>query len=948
MAGQIPYEPYPTVNPQGGPIPDLSTRALGGIPGDKAFGHGMDRTLEESGANLQRAGSDVLQAAIRQQNVLNDAATTDALNQAQDKTTQLLFGNPDNPNDPGYFGLKGKAAIDAYPTVAKQIGQINTDIANGLTNPKARQDFERLSRRMTAASMQEIGRHHSQQVDTYAVNTAKATLEIQSQRAGLYYNDDEQWNHALADAHGALMSAAAVTGASPEEQQADWMKVQSDMATARVLAWSARDPLQANQWLQQNADLFTPDKLVQLQAHLKGPVEDLQSRQALAAALGGQGGTGAPVTTSRPDLQPGQRPPTVTSFNNLWEATKQQESGNRQVGDNGQVVTSSAGAIGISQLMPDTARAEAKLMGIPFSLDRLKNDKDYNESIGRHLMSRLVDKYDGDQTLALAAYNAGEGNVSKWLDANGDPRLGQVSDADWAARIPVDETKNYVASILGNTGPGGPRAFGPTNAPDYDTVADRIYSMHLPPAVEDKALSMWTTQYNRQQRATEGQRSALKQAIEDDAAARASGHDGVVSEQQIRSLLPPVEAEEKIQYLRDMSMLGGALKSANTMSPEQLQEKDREINAFRDQPGTAGYAEHAKVAQIWSEAIKQRNQLIKDDPSLFVQQNDPTVQRAWAAAQATNDPAAQEVYMRASLDAQERLGVQLAKRTVLPDAQAKGIVTEILKAPAQERSTLIHGLENKYGRMWPEVFGALVRQGSLPGEYQVMALIDDPAKSQALAEAIGSEGGKPASDRMDAALAKGHADKKKAIDAGLKDNEGLQQLAASMPFDSASFAKISDGVKLLAYSLAYKGDDHPLDNAVKAITDKYDFDQTGYRFPKGRWDVPAEADRVMDTLDAASLAPLRNTSGTPLAADYIPQVTLDNAKNGQWVTNENDTGLVRIGANHNPVMIVSRGRPMRLEVPFAWSYAEPAAGDIEAQRRATSNRLRLGYEGALR
>jgi soluble lytic murein transglycosylase len=56
----------------------------------------------------------------------------------------------------------------------------------------------------------------------------------------------------------------------------------------------------------------------------------------------------------------------------------------------------------------------------------------------------------GSYILAFASYNAGGGNVMKWVKAYGDPRKPGVDEVDWIERIPFHETRNYVQRVLEN------------------------------------------------------------------------------------------------------------------------------------------------------------------------------------------------------------------------------------------------------------------------------------------------------------------------------------------------------------------------------------------------------------------------------------------------------------------------------------------------------------------
>jgi soluble lytic murein transglycosylase len=99
--------------------------------------------------------------------------------------------------------------------------------------------------------------------------------------------------------------------------------------------------------------------------------------------------------------------------------------------------TSSAGARGLMQITPEAAEEIERLSGgTTFKLDDL-SDPEINIRYGTFLLRELLDRYDGDEAAALAAYNAGPGNADKW----GGSGL-NVSD------IPFPETRAYVEEVL--------------------------------------------------------------------------------------------------------------------------------------------------------------------------------------------------------------------------------------------------------------------------------------------------------------------------------------------------------------------------------------------------------------------------------------------------------------------------------------------------------------------
>ncbi|GLS24184.1 lytic transglycosylase [Labrys miyagiensis] len=122
----------------------------------------------------------------------------------------------------------------------------------------------------------------------------------------------------------------------------------------------------------------------------------------------------------------------------------------RQESEFGHDVVSGAGARGLMQMMPSTARATAKAAGMAFDPKRLATDPAYNAMIGEAHLGELIDRFRGSYIMTFAAYNAGPSKVADWVKTYGDPRDPKVDPIDWVERIPYMETRNYVQRVLEN------------------------------------------------------------------------------------------------------------------------------------------------------------------------------------------------------------------------------------------------------------------------------------------------------------------------------------------------------------------------------------------------------------------------------------------------------------------------------------------------------------------
>ncbi len=110
-------------------------------------------------------------------------------------------------------------------------------------------------------------------------------------------------------------------------------------------------------------------------------------------------------------------------------------------------VISSAGARGLMQVMPATAKLMAQKTGRAFEASRLTTDPAYNAALGAAYLKQLVEEFGPSIALIASGYNAGPGRPRNWIEQFGDPRRADVDVVDWVEMIPFAETRTYVMRV---------------------------------------------------------------------------------------------------------------------------------------------------------------------------------------------------------------------------------------------------------------------------------------------------------------------------------------------------------------------------------------------------------------------------------------------------------------------------------------------------------------------
>jgi len=407
MAVQIPTIDGPGVRTRASAVPQIQQVV-------------QEQTL---GADLAKP---ITQAAGQIWQKTQDDADTAALMEAEASLSQWQTNALFN-QETGVYTRKGKNAIDITNQTLPQFQAHADSIANNLTNDRQRQRFAQIAAAQGTRLNGELNRYEYGERQVFYKQAEDATLDAATQSAVAFYNDPQQVAFYQNKGTRTITAMGERNGEAPELTQQKVLKYNSGINTAVIGRLMQNDPLAAQRHYAQSYETMTPEDQVQVTKLLGDSV-----RQQLGSQIGEAAYTAGTV-----------------GINGLSNLVIQAESS----GD--PTAVSPKGAKGLMQLMPDTAREMAAELGVPFSEERLTADPNYNMALGNAYLNKMLGRYSGNSTLAVAAYNAGPGSVDKWIKANGDPRTDEISTQDWINKIPFEETRNYTGKIVSQLAPSG-------------------------------------------------------------------------------------------------------------------------------------------------------------------------------------------------------------------------------------------------------------------------------------------------------------------------------------------------------------------------------------------------------------------------------------------------------------------------------------------------------------
>lgn len=389
------------------------------------------RANEQLGADIQTAGANIKEFTDR--NAVLEAA--DKENKAQAEITDHLY-NPEN----GILNKKGGDALGLTKATDEWLIGWHQRAMEAVTDPRTQRALNNQLSGIQNTVRQTIMRHESEQGTIFAGQITQGRTANANNAVALQYNDDKVFSGAMSQTQSSVIADGKRQSLPPE-------MVTENQRSAASNLWKTR--------IQSALNSGTPDAIVQAGKYYDQAMKSGQIDYADALSMGHDLKTVLPKANAQQAFLRDNQAASVTNLkaSDIVPIMQHYESSGKQIGGAGSVAgpndptTSSAGAIGIMQVLPSTGKETAAKHGIAWDENKFNTDAEYNTKIGTAYMQDMVDKY-GDTRLALAAYNAGPANVDKAL-AKSDPRKGGDFGSFIVALPQPTVTGSYIGKILG-------------------------------------------------------------------------------------------------------------------------------------------------------------------------------------------------------------------------------------------------------------------------------------------------------------------------------------------------------------------------------------------------------------------------------------------------------------------------------------------------------------------
>lgn len=499
------------------------------------------KQAQQLGGAMQQAGGELGKLALDMAQEANQVRIDDALNSLKEEQLRLTYDKSTGfTNIKGYDALNrpgGKALADEFHDRLKQRAEA---IMAGLGNDAQRAAFSAHAGGMLTSFKGGALQHESQEFKVHSLSVAEGIQATALREISLGYRNPEVVAAAVARIRAETFRQAQFLGKSAEWQEAQARQMTSNAhKTALLAALEENNPDYANSYLHKYKDQMEADDILAVKGRVDKAI-DLQVGSARGAAL---------VTQFQSGLTP-------THIDRAFNLLTVQESGQRQLDARGRPLTSSAGAVGIAQIMPATARAVAQKHGVAWDEQKYKTDANYNATLGKLHFQDKVRQY-GNLAQAFAAYNCGE----KWVDeakAKAARAAPGTPQAEWFWQLNNDrrsaknraETQNYVTNLMRRFGSGGGAAPRPTMA-DIDAglraQPDLVARPLALKAAQEAAAHQFTLQTQAiKQREEEAVVAAMRGVLEN------GGRVSVLPE-AVLNAVPPKEMDNLLAFAQKIS-----------------------------------------------------------------------------------------------------------------------------------------------------------------------------------------------------------------------------------------------------------------------------------------------------------------------------------------------------------------------------------------------------------